>query len=126
MGSFFNTIAKLDPIQQLAGKNSFIAKQDSYDPLMKNTDLGQAYANRHNTGPQAPTPYAGITPTLADAAAGYKSSANPALNTTGAVPNANAYVQQAQRVAQQQQQTPKQQAVGWGNVTGNPYGNATY
>lgn len=116
MGSFFNSIAKLDPIQQLAGKNSFVAKMDSYDPLMKNTDLGQAYANRHNTGPQAPTPYAGITPTLADANSGYQAPAP-----------ASAYVQQAQRVAQQQQQNPQQQqrAVGWGNV--NPaYGSATY
>ena len=114
MGSFLNTIAKFDPIQQFAGKNSFIAKEDSYDPLMKNTDLGQAYANRHNTGPQAPTPYAGINPTLADANAGYQQNPAPA----------SAYVQQAQRVAQQQQ--PQQRQVGWGNVNQNPYGNATY
>lgn len=70
MGSFINTLAKFDPIQQFAGKNSFIAKQDSYDPLMKNSDAGQAYAQRHVVG-STPTPYAGVTPTLQDANQGY-------------------------------------------------------
>jgi hypothetical protein len=120
MGSFINAIAKVDPIQMLAGKNSFIAKQDSYDPLMKNTDAGQAYAARHNVT-STPTPYAGVTPTLGDALAGYKQN-NPAVSPVAtAAPNANAYVQQSQKVFQQQQKPQ----VGW-NGQQNPYGSAAY
>jgi hypothetical protein len=79
MGSFISSLAKLDPIQRFAGKNSFIAKQDSYDPLMKNTDAGQAYAGRHNVG-STPTPYAGVTPTLQDANNGYIQASARAAN----------------------------------------------
>ncbi len=124
MGSFINAISKVDPIQMLAGKNSFIAKQDSYDPLMKNTDAGQAYAARHNVG-STPTPYAGVTPTLGDAFAGYKQQ-NPALSPV-ATATPNAYVQQAQKVAQQQQPGygTQQRQVGWGGPM-NPYGSAAY
>lgn len=113
MGSFLNSIAKVDPIQMLAGKNSFVAKQDSYDPLMKNTSLGQAYADRHNVG-STPTPYAGVAPTLGDALAGYQQNPGSPTASPSAV---NPYVQQAQKVATQQtQQRPQQQGV-WGNVS---------
>lgn len=70
MGSFINAMSRIDPIQRFAGPNSFIAKEDSYDPLMKNTALGQAYANR-NVVPTTVAPYAGVTPTLQDANNGY-------------------------------------------------------
>lgn len=63
-----------------AGPNSFIAKESHYDPLMGSSAgayinpaahaAGVAYGNRLNVG-STPTPFAGVTPTLADANAGY-------------------------------------------------------
>lgn len=117
MGSFLNTIAKFDPIQQFAGKNSFIAKQDSYDPLMKNTSLGQQYADRHNVT-STPTPYAGVSPTLGDAFAGYQAPATSAGAPATSAPTTasnNPYVAQAQKFVQSQQR-PQQQGA-WGGGT---------
>jgi hypothetical protein len=104
----------LDPAT-LAGRNSFIAKEASYDPLMKSgagqyidpaaANVGQQYAARNNVM-QGPTPYAGVNPTLQDANNQYQPQN---------------YVQQSQKFATQQQQRPQQNA--WGN--GN-YGGVTY
>lgn len=107
----------LDPAT-LAGRNSWIAKEASYDPLMRSgagkyidpsaANVGQQYAARHDVT-STPTPFAGVNPTLQDANNQY----NPA-----------SFVQQSQKFAQaQQQQRPQQQQTGWGTGT---YGGATY
>lgn len=97
----------LDPAT-IAGPNSWISKEASYDPLMQSgagkyidaagAQAGQNYSNR-NVVTSTPTPYAGVTPTLPDATSGY--------------------VQAAQRVAAQKQQP----AVAGAQQQNNPYGS---
>jgi hypothetical protein len=105
----------LDPAT-LAGKNSWIAKEASYDPLMKSgagkyidpsaANVGQQYAARHDVT-STPPAFAGVNPTLQDATNGYQPAS---------------YVQQSQKFAQaQQQQRPQQNLWGSGN-----YGGVTY
>lgn len=87
----------LDPAT-LAGKNSWLAKESSYDPLMKSgagkyidpaaASAGQAYANR-NVVSNPVGAFAGTQPTLANAQ--------------------NQYL----RVAQAQAQPQKQQYSAW-------------
>lgn len=79
MGSFVQKLSQFDPIQRFAGPHSFIAKEDSFDPIMKNTANGQAYANRMNVGPQAASPFAGVAPTLQDANNGYLQASRQAM-----------------------------------------------
>lgn len=93
MGSqFFKAI---DIPGKLAGNNSWLARMTSYDPLMQtgigkvlapnSYARGQAYSQRLQppAGTQvAPTPYAGLNPTLRDANAGYVNAANNAVNQT--------------------------------------------
>jgi hypothetical protein len=125
MGSSFFKDA-IDPIGAVAGKNSWLAKEASYDPVNRvvgkyvapnGNAAGQAYANRNNTGPQATPQYAGIAPTLAAAASGYAPANNGTPSVSTPTMASQAYVQQAQRAAQmQQQKMPQQQGSGsWGS-----------
>lgn len=118
MGSnFFRQ--SLDPVgaivSKVAGPNSWIAKETSYDPLGSSPvakelspgmyAMGQAYADRNKdmnpagTAAMYPTPYAGVAPTLANASAGYINASQLA----------------AQKAAQNvNQNNTAQQPTGWG------------
>lgn len=130
MGTFLNAAKSgIDPIGTIlghvAGPNSFIAKEAHYLPgggtgLQKATapdlyNAGQAYGNRNNTGPQATPAFAGISPTLGDSLAGYQPAANGTPSVSTPTAQSQAYVQQAQKAVQMQQQRPQQGQTGWGN-----------
>lgn len=77
----------LDPAT-LAGPNSWISKEASYDPLMQSgygkyidaagAQAGQNYSNR-NVVTQTPTPFANVTPTLNDATNQYVAATQKAM-----------------------------------------------
>ncbi|MGH8142195.1 MAG: hypothetical protein ACREU2_06735 [Steroidobacteraceae bacterium] len=93
-----------DPVSQgirgIFGNNSFITNQ--IDPISK---YGAAYEANKLNDPATPGAYAGLTPTLADANAGYGTFA-PAKVPTPAAPaakaqiTANPYVRAAAAAAQ--------------------------
>ncbi len=106
--SFFSKgFQGIDPIGQLVGKisgpNSWFARMSSYDPIVSSGagkfiapashNVGVQYSQRHTdmnptaTAANYPTPYANVTPTLADANSQYVKAAQA----------------QAQQKAQQQQ-----------------------
>jgi hypothetical protein len=77
----------LDPAT-LAGPNSWVSKEASYDPLMQSgagkyidaagAQAGQNYSNR-NVVTSTPTPFANVTPTLTDATNRYVQATQQAM-----------------------------------------------
>lgn len=93
--------------------NSFVGKMHTYSPLNnlgvdKYVDpIGRSLFGGYSTssGPGTPGPYAGVTPTLADANRGYTGIPSGALGATPgsqAAPNAvaNPYAAVSQNIAQ--------------------------
>lgn len=99
----------LDPAT-IAGPNSWISKEASYDPLMQSgagkyvdaagAQAGQNWKARYNV-PSTPTPFQNVTPDLTDATNGYVQATRAAM-------------------AQQQPLRPQQNAQA---TQQNPYGS---
>lgn len=140
--SFFAKLAHYDPLNKFANsiQSSPIGGALKWTDPLRNpanpsqslagglVQAGNEYGNRMNTGPQVTPAFAGKSPTLGDSLAGYQGpgaaapqaasiyqpTASGTPSVTAPTAQSQAYVQQAQKAAQMQQQRPQGQS-GWGN-----------